>query len=82
MYKDYQQKRVNAYKPSVLFVGHRQNSADPDQMPQNVVSDQGLHSLLTERSIKIWKNMKNNTQQPLKQKCTGPIDDSGKSHSA
>ena len=29
-------------KPSVLFVGHRQNSADPDQTPQNMASDQGL----------------------------------------
>ena len=39
----------NPYKPSVLFVGHRQtvNSADPDQTPQNVASDQGLHYLLT-----------------------------------
>ena len=26
--------------------GHRQNSADPDQTPQNAASDQGLHCLL------------------------------------
>ena len=31
------------YKPSVPFVGHRQNAA----------SDQGLHCLLTEYSIRI-----------------------------
>ena len=75
-------ERVNPYKPSFLFVGHRQNSADPDEMPQNVVSDQGLHSFLIECSIKIWKNIKNNTKQPLKQKFIDSIDDSGKSHSA
>ena len=51
-------ERVNPYKPSFLFVGHRQNIADPDEMPQNVVSDQGLHSFLTECSIKIWENIK------------------------
>ena len=68
-------------------MGHRQNSADPDQnnvvsdQGHNVVSDQGLHSLITECFIQIWKNMKINTQQPLKQKYTDPIDDSGKSHS-
>ena len=28
-------------------------STDPDQTLQNVASDQGLHYLLTERSIKI-----------------------------
>ena len=38
------------------------NSADPDQMPQNAVSDQGLHRLLIEISI---KNMKVH-QTPLK----------------
>ena len=34
------------------------NSADPNQMPQNVVSDQGLHSLLTGISIKNKIEMK------------------------
>ena len=29
------------------------NIADPDQMPQKAASDQGLHCLLTECSIKI-----------------------------
>ena len=37
---------VNPDKPSVPFLGHRQ-TADPDQMPQNVASDQDLHCLLT-----------------------------------
>ena len=46
----------------------------PDKMPQNAASDQGLHGLLTENSIKIWIKMKNSTQRPLKQKWTGPID--------
>ena len=29
------------------------NSAEPDETQQNAVSDQGLHRLLTECSIKI-----------------------------
>ena len=62
----------NPYKPSVLIVGYA-NSADPDQTPQSVASDQGLHCLLTECSIKIRIKMKNTTQQPLKRKWTGPI---------
>ena len=33
------------------FCGTYVNSADPDQMPQNVASDQGLHCLLTECPI-------------------------------
>ena len=37
-------------------------------------ADQGLHCLLTEKLIKIWIEMKNSTQQPLKQKWTGPIN--------
>ena len=45
--------RVNPYKSRVLFVGYRQNSADPDQTPQNMASDQGLHCLLTVCSIKF-----------------------------
>ena len=32
--------------------GSKANSADPDQMPHNVASDQGLHCLLTGISIK------------------------------
>ena len=39
-------------------------------MQQNAASDQGLHCVLTEFSIKIWIKMKNSTQQPLKQKLT------------
>ena len=34
----------NPYKPSILFVGQKANSVDPDQ---------GLHCLLTECSIKV-----------------------------
>ena len=36
-----------------LLAGHQANSADPDQMPLNVASDQGLHYLLIECSVKI-----------------------------
>ena len=38
--------RQKAYRP---FCGTEANSADPDQTPQNVASDQGLHYLLAER---------------------------------
>ena len=40
-------------KLSVLFCETSANSADPDQTPQNATSDQGLHCLLTEYSIRI-----------------------------
>ena len=36
-----------------FFCGTCANSVDPDQTPQNVASDQGLHCLLTECSVKI-----------------------------
>ena len=46
-----------------------ENGADPDQTPQNVASDQGLHSLLTgnyiRNRIKTW--------QPLNDKMTSLI---------
>ena len=32
-------------KPRVAQKGHLADSVDPDQMPQNVASDQGLHSV-------------------------------------
>ena len=56
-----QEDTVNPYKPSVLFVGHRQTV----QIRHSVVSHQGLHCLLTESSIIILMKMKNTTQQPL-----------------
>ena len=37
---------VNPFKPSV-FYGTSANSAEPDQTPQNAVSDQVLHDLPT-----------------------------------
>ena len=58
------------------------NSADPDKMSQNVAYDRGLHCLLTECSTKILIKMENTTQQPINWKWTGPIDNSGKFHSA
>ena len=58
------------------------NSADPDRTLQNTASDQGLCSLLTECSIKFQIKIKNITEQPIKQKWPGPIDNSGKFHSA
>ena len=50
-------------------------------MPQNVASDQGLHSLLIECSMKNRIKMKNTTHEPLNWKWTGPIDISEKFHS-
>ena len=47
-------ERVNPYKPIVLFVDiGKPNRADPDQTPHNAASDQGVHCLLTECSIRI-----------------------------
>ena len=43
----------------VLFCGTYANSANPDQTPHNVASDQGLHCLLTENITEIWIKMKN-----------------------
>ena len=54
----------NPYKPSVKFCGTKENNADPDQTPQNEVSDEGLHCLLTESSIRILIKMKKNIQHP------------------
>ena len=41
---------THSYLESVK--GSKANSADPDQMPHNVASDQGLHCLLPGFSIK------------------------------
>ena len=41
-------KPIYICKPSVLFCGTLANSAEPDQMPQNMASDQVLPCLLTE----------------------------------
>ena len=45
-----------------LFCVDKANGADPDQTPQDVASDQGLHCLLTEDPIKIPIHMKNTTK--------------------
>ena len=37
------------------FYGTKANSADPDQTPHDAVSDQDLHYLLTECSIKFFE---------------------------
>ena len=58
------------------------NSGYSDQTPQNAASDQGLHCLIIECSIKIRRTMKNNTiLKPFKRKWTGSIGKSGKFHS-
>ena len=40
------------------------NSADPDQMPHNVASDQGLHCLLTGFSVENGIKAKNSPDTP------------------
>ena len=47
-----QRIKVYPYKPSVLFVGHRQTVQNPDQTPHFAATDQGFHCLLTEYTIK------------------------------
>ena len=46
------------------------NGADPDQTPQNVASDQGLHSLLTGNYIRNRIKMIQDIWQPLTDKWT------------
>ena len=52
------------------------NSADPDQMPQNVSSDQGLHFLLIGISIKNKIKMNKYTPLNLIEK-THPVSKDG-----
>ena len=73
--------QVNPYKPYGLFVG-KANSADPDQTPQNVSSDQLLHCLHTERYIIYIKMKKRYHPAILKRKWTGPNDKGWKFHLA
>ena len=49
------------------------NGADPDQTPQNMASDQGLHSLLTGNYIRNRIKMIQDTWQPLNDKWTRVI---------
>ena len=49
------------------------NGADPDQTPQNVASDQGVHSLLTGNYIRNRIKMIQDTWQPLNDKMTSLI---------
>ena len=68
------------------FLWDMANSADPDQTPQNAASVfWGVWSgspLFAYRIFYQNLKMKNTTQQPLKQKWTGPIDRNWKIHSA
>ena len=49
------------------------NRADPDQTPQNMASNQGLHSLLTGNFIRNRIKMIQDTWQPLNDKMTSHI---------
>ena len=44
---------INPFLPGKSVKGEVGNSADPDQTPHHVASDQGLHCLLTKVLIKI-----------------------------
>ena len=70
--------------PSVLFFFFFGGGGTGKQwLPRHdAASDQGLHCLLTECSIKTGIKMKTVAQRPLKRKWTGPISISGKIHSA
>ena len=74
---------INPIHLIASFLWDTASSAEPGQTPPDAASDQVLHCLLLECPIylNIIKNA-NTIQQPLKQKWTGPIDNSGKFHSA
>ena len=60
----------------MYLVSHKMdigNGADLDQTPQNVASDQGLHSLLTGNYIRNRIKMIQDTWQPLNDKMTSLI---------
>ena len=44
---------IEICKTWIGTLGTLANSADPDQMPQNTASDQGLHSLLKLHEVKV-----------------------------
>ena len=58
---EYQRKPFDTYNP-YFHLWESANSGNPDQTPQNAVSDQGIHALLT-RCLDFKKE--NTTQQPL-----------------
>ena len=61
----------NPFKPGVLFYGTSTNNAEPDQTPQNEVSNQVLHCFLTECVYKI--SLRLTTQQPFKWRWINPF---------
>ena len=61
---------INPYKPSVLFVGHRQTVHN--QIRRRMFS--------TEVAFKCKINMKNTTKQPYNWKWTRAIDKDGEIH--
>ena len=73
--------RLTHIMASILFVVKRQ-TVQTQIRRRKTASDQGLQCLLIDCPIRVGITMKNNTQQPLKRKWTGPINNSGKFHSA
>ena len=54
-----------SYVPGILLKGTLANSVDPDQIPQNATSDQGLHCLHTGISVQNRIRMNKSTRHPL-----------------
>ena len=68
----------NPYKPTLFFVGYGQTVQH--QISRRMI---GFCTVCLQNVLlKFEKKMINTTQQPLKQKWTGPIDNSRKFHSA
>ena len=66
---------LNPYKPSVLFVGHSQTVQNRRHKTWRLIR----FFTVCYQNVKLKKNT---SQQPLSRKWTGPIDNSGKIHSA
>ena len=75
----YMQVVLTVFRKDTLL-GYYVNSADSVQMPRKVVSDQGLHCLLTEISMENTVKMITSTRNPLKLKWTHSNDKDGHIH--
>ena len=61
-------------------MGHRQTVQTQIRYLITSVSDQGLHCLIAEWTIKIWAKMKITTHHPLKSKWAHPTGKSRQVH--
>ena len=63
----------------IPILGYYANSADPVQMPQNMVSDQCKHCLQTGQQSTVTMKIKHQPDTP-KNKWTHPTDKDGQIH--